>query len=116
MVEYGPYAESWNKMTAPVETHPAVRATSYKRVYQDGVLISEEKLNVNDKYKQMKGRLYVASDCIIENSVVDYNGLGVCVYPHLYSETGAPLTIQHLVYFKNGKTWNVATAEENYTP
>ena len=102
---YGPTATASQKIVATVETHPAVKARSYKSVYVDGVLQSDTELNY-DYYRPMSGIMYVASDCNVENSVVASNGTGV------YRFLGCDMF--HNVTFKNGVIWDPNFADENY--
>lgn len=105
-VTYGPGANPGQKITAPVETHPEVRAKSYKRVTVDGVVVEETKLN-SDYYEPMLGLLYVASDCKVENEAIPSSS-GNAVYRYLGWD------IYHGIYFKDGSPWNPAAAEEHY--
>lgn len=105
-VTYGPSANPGQKITAPVETHPEVRAKSYKRVTVDGVVVEETKLN-SDYYEPMLGLLYVASDCKVENKEVASNSANA-VYRYLGWD------IYHGIYFKDGSPWNPAEADEHY--
>ncbi len=94
------------KLTAPVETHPEVRAKSYKRVTVDGIVVEETKLN-SDYYEPMKGLLYVASDCKVVNDKVQSSSSNA-VYKYLGWD------IYHGVFFKDGTPWNPAEADEHY--
>ena len=60
------------KHRTEVDPHPSIKAKSYKRVYIDGVLQSEELLNY-DVYQPMPGLLYHTSDCIVETTVQPSN-------------------------------------------
>lgn len=87
----------WDKHTPTVETHPEVKARSYKVVYVDGVEQSREQLNY-DYYEPMPGELHHASDCTVYSEMREskadnavYRYLGWTVY----------LEVRHL----NGEKW-----------
>ncbi len=105
-VTFGPNARVGQKITAPVETHPEVRAKSYKRVTVNGVVTEETRLN-SDYYEPMRGLLYVASDCTVVNDKVQSNSPDA-VYRYL------GWSIYHGVFFKDGSPWNPAEADEHY--
>ena len=97
------------KISAEVEVHPAVAAQSVKRVYMDGVLVSEEKLNYNE-YRAMTGLLYHATDCFLADNRVFTSKKPNAVYRYLEAD------IFHDVRFLNGEDWSPVTADENYIP
>ncbi len=106
---YGPNADVSEKISAEVEVHPAVAAQSVKRVYMDGVLVSEEKLNYNE-YRAMTGLLYHATDCFLADNRVFTSKKPNAVYRYLEAD------IFHDVRFLNGEDWSPVTADENYIP
>ena len=110
---YGGYVNLADKLTAPVETHPRVVATSYKVILtrqEDGSWVETNRTRFNhDVYDPMPGLLYVASDCRVENTATNEKKDNM-VYPYL------GWTIDHKVMFKNGADWNPATAKDNYEP
>lgn len=70
------------KVKTVIDPHPEVIATSYKRVYIDGVETSCTVLNEKDHYGAMSGQLYHASDCTVDASIKSRTD-GSGVYPYL---------------------------------
>lgn len=110
---YGAGASISSKAVAEVETHPYVKAVSYKHVFITDANGVETEASVtqwnSDTYRAMTGTLYIASDCSVTNQAVPSSS-STAVYRYLGWD------IYHNITFKNGQPWNPNAAAENYTP
>lgn len=94
---YGSDVYVGSKLSAPVETHPEVKARSYKVVWIDGVETERTQLNY-DYYEPMVGELHHASDCTVY-SEPRQSSAGDAVYRYL------GWTIYHEVRRQDGSDW-----------
>ena len=110
---YGAGARISSKAVADVETHPYVKAVSYRHVYvtdANGVETETEVTQWNsDTYRQMTGTIYIASDCNVSSQALPSSSPNA-VYKYLGWD------IYHSITFKNGQPWNPSAASGNYTP
>lgn len=70
------------KHLVDVEVHPSLHCQSYKLVYDNGVLVETIPLN-EDRYREMTGTIYRASDCNVSASVRPAEAGENAVFPYI---------------------------------